>query len=122
MRRATIAGMLLLTGCYSIDDVRQQPAAWSASYPVAYEAMANCLGAQYANEYSVLPQFDREAGRATVILSNNAASAVLAEYQVNRTASGGSEVTWRHMGSGPKAIRPVDRTARERADRCGAAS
>ena len=111
----------LLTGCYSLDDVRSQPVVWTATYPAAFDSIANCLAGRYAGEYSVVPQLYQNERRANVILSNTSGGAVLAEFQVRQLGGSSSVVSWRHMGSPAGGNRSVDRDARANADRCGKA-
>lgn len=108
-----------LAGCSSVEDVRQQPVAWSASYAVPFDTMANCLATQWLGNYRVVPSVYARERRADVTI---AASSVIAEYQIEQTVGDTAEVKWRHMYSTPSALRPVDRLARERADRCAAAA
>lgn len=120
MKKTMLAAAALLAGCYSIEDVREQPVAWSWAYHVPYDTMANCLAAEWAQDYSVVPQIYNRERRAVVTLAYPAGNAVIAEYQVQQTDTE-TTVTWRHMGSRPGVMRLVDINARNRAHKCGAA-
>lgn len=116
---ATVAVSASLAGCYSLDDVRQGPVVWTATYETQFDLMANCLSGLYSGEYSVVPQFFQREQRANVVLSYPQGSAVLAEFEIRQTTGTTVEVSWRHMKSPPGGQRPVDRLSRERTDRCG---
>ncbi len=111
--RSLLLSAVLLAGCYSVDDVRKQPTKWTATYPVAFDHMANCLAAQMAGDYRVTPQIYQREQRAVLTLGST--HQVIAEFQI-RQSGNGSIVEWRDMPSVFDARSPA---ARERADRCG---
>lgn len=117
LRNLWLAAALAASGCYSIEEVRQQPVAWTATYPVPFDTMANCLAAQWIGNYRVAPAIYPRRADVTI-----AASSVIAEYQIVQISDVSSEVRWHHMHSTPGSLREVDRTARERADRCAVRS
>jgi hypothetical protein len=103
----------VLAGCHTVDDVRQQPVEWSATYAVAFDAMANCLAVQSARDFDVTPQLYQSQRRAIVTLGVKGSYSLLAEYQVRQVSDGETEVNWRTVSS--LASTPL---ARDRANRC----
>lgn len=115
---ATVAAAAVLTGCYSLDDIRQGPVVWTATFDGQFDAMANCLAGLYGREYSVVPQLYQREQRANLALAMPQGAAMIAEFQINQIAPATVEVSWRHIGSPAGGARPVDRLSRERAERC----
>jgi hypothetical protein len=102
-----------LAGCHSVDDVRSSPVQWTATYPVAFDVMANCLAGQTARDFDVTPQLYQSERRANVILGAKGTYSLVAEYQVRQTTASDSEVTWRTVSGLANST-----IAQNRANRC----
>lgn len=128
MRRALVLAMAALTtGCIASDtatlsmpnDFRNSPIQWTATYPGSYETLSNCIAAQYAGELRVAPQIYPTVQRSSILLSSG--SGADAEFQVKQLDATSSQVTWRRA-TGLFGSWLNDRTARQRADKCGGAA
>jgi hypothetical protein len=112
-----VAGCAIDTATLSMpNDFRNSPIQWTATYPGSYETLSNCIASQYAGELRVAPQVYPTVQRSSILLSSG--SGADAEFQVKQINAASSQVTWQRatglFGSGLS-----DRTARERADKCG---
>lgn len=125
MRRALVLAMAALTtGCIAGDtatmsmpnDFRNSPIQWTATYPGSYETLSNCIASQYAGELRVAPQLYPTVQRSSILLSSG--SGADAEFQVKQLDATSSQVTWRRA-TGLFGSWLNDRTARQRADKCG---
>ncbi len=128
MRRALVLAMATLTtGCIASDtatfsmpnDFRNSPIQWTATYPGSYETLSSCIASQYAGELRVAPQIYPTVQRSSILLSSG--SGADAEFQVKQLDATSSQVTWRRA-TGLFGSWLNDRTARERADKCGGAT
>ena len=108
-RYLCVASALLLGACQTVHEVGQRSAVWEATYPMPFEAMANCLAGQWARGWKVVPQIDQKEQRAVVMIG--VYSGVVAEYEVRQSSPTGSRVAWRQAYQ-----YPLD--SRELADRC----
>ena len=88
-----VASALLLGACQTVHELRQQPTGWEATYPVPFDTMANCLAAQWARDWSVVPQINQREQRAVVTVGLRSAN--IGEYDVRQSSPTGSSVTWR---------------------------
>ncbi len=125
MRRVLVLAMAALTtGCIAGDtatmsmpnDFRNSPIQWTATYPGSYETLSNCIASQYAGELRVAPQDYPTVQRSSILLSSG--SGADAEFQVKQLDATSSQVTWRRA-TGLFGSWLNDRTARQRADKCG---
>lgn len=124
MRRALVlATAVLATGCAGDtatlsmpNDFRSGPIQWTATYPGSYETLSNCIASQYAGELRVAPQVYPTVQRSSILLSSG--SGADAEFQVKQISATSSQVTWQRA-TGLFGSWLSDRTARERADKCG---
>jgi hypothetical protein len=125
MRRVLVLAMATLTtGCIAGDtatmsmpnDFRNSPIQWTATYPGSYETLSNCIASQYAGELRVAPQDYPTVQRSSILLSSG--SGADAEFQVKQLDATSSQVTWRRA-TGLFGSWLNDRTARQRADKCG---
>ncbi|WP_020696210.1 hypothetical protein [Reyranella massiliensis] len=98
------------------NDFRDSPIQWTATYPGSYETLSNCIAAQYAGELRVAPQIYPTVQRSSILLSSG--SGADAEFQVKQLDAASSQVTWRRA-TGLFGSWLNDRTARQRADKCG---
>lgn len=112
---------LALSACYNIDDVRQSPVVWTETYAVAFDTMANCLAVESGREYAVVPQLYQREQRANVTLTVPSGAAIIAEFQIKQISGTSSQVSWQRVGGTAGVYRPIDREARERADKCAKA-
>lgn len=114
--RFTVLGVLatsVLVGCNTVDDIRQAPIAWTATYAGNFDSMANCLAGQAARDFDVTPQIYQSEQRAMVTLGAKGTYSLVAEYQVRQIAPQQVEVTWRTVSGIASS-----QAARARADRC----
>lgn len=107
-----------LAGCHTLEDVRQGPVVWEATYNARFDAMANCLSGFYASEFSVVPQLYQGEQRANVVIVVPPSYSVLAEFQIRQIDPTRVEVSWRHAAARAGSTASPHRTARERAERC----
>ncbi|ODT19266.1 MAG: hypothetical protein ABS35_22025 [Kaistia sp. SCN 65-12] len=98
------------------NDFRNSPIQWTATYPGSYETLSNCIAAQYVGELRVAPQIYPTVQRSSILLSSG--SGADAEFQVKQLDATSSQVTWRRA-TGLFGSWLNDRTARQRADKCG---
>jgi hypothetical protein len=108
-----------LAACYSLDDVRQGPVVWTATYQAQFDTMTNCLAGLYSGEFSVVPQVYQREQRANVVLAFPQGGAVMGEFQLRQVDPSRTEVSWRFIGARAGSTVGVNRLSRERADRCG---
>jgi hypothetical protein len=104
-----LASALLLGACQTVHDVRYRSAVWETTYPMPFDAMATCLGAGWARDWTVVPQIHQSEQRATVIVGLH--SGVIGEYDVRQSSPAGTTVAWRQAYQYPLQSREV-------ADRC----
>lgn len=122
MVRTVLAALSIavLGGCMTADDVRQRPADFTATYPVHWETVANCLQARFIDGGVVTPQYnqrDKTAVLTVAIQGIVAPGPVVAEYRVRQVEGDKTSVELRERPSlfGSKTL------GREIADKCGAA-
>lgn len=127
MKRKLLAAMPLiaLAGCTTADELRAKPVAWTATYPVAFDAMANCIALRMVEDagmarFTVTPQLYQREQRALVTGSSDGWFVI--EYSVRQVSERDSEVSLRSAfvnsglsGSGLARSRAV-------ADRCATAA
>jgi len=91
-----MAASLLLAACAgpTVDELKAEPVRFTATAPVPYDTMANCLATRALDDYLVTPLFDPRRGTATVTLTHRAAMTLQGEYTVRR-ADDGSTVEYR---------------------------
>ena len=90
-----VAASLLLAACGpTVDELKAEPVRFTATAPVPYDTMANCLATRALDDYLVMPLFDPRSGTATVTLTHRAAMTLQGEYTVRR-AGDGSTVEYR---------------------------
>lgn len=118
LRYLWLAAVVTLGGCYSVDDLKERPLAWSASYSVPFDNMANCLAVRSADAYIATPQLYQREERAAVLLSMAGlyGPVIVGEYDIRTTSPSTIALSYRQRPSLIGDTKP----ARERADRCGA--
>jgi hypothetical protein len=104
-------------GCTTTDELRTRPFAWTATYPTAFDAMANCLAVHMAEYVNVTPQLYQREKRAVLTGSVKGGWSMIIEYDVRQISNADTEVRFRQRdpvfnSESNKA------TAREIADRC----
>lgn len=108
-----------IAACASVEDVRNRPVAWAATYNTRWEAMANCIQSKWIDIVVVTPQYDQRKRTAVLTLTAQgllAPGAVEAEYEIKQ--AGGedqSEVVFRRR----RSLLGTDADGRAIADRCG---
>lgn len=112
---APAALALALAGCASVDDIRQRPVVFSATYAAPYDRMANCVAAKSIYLFaSATPFVDTTARRAEVLQFASSGGNMIARYEFRDTGAGSTEVTYQLNGrtgrvaddsSAPKLLR-----------------
>ena len=112
-----IAALLALTACQSPGGLAQKAPAWTATYRVPYEAMANCLVERERSPLlTVTPSIYSSERRATVTVTTPTGSA-LGLYDIRQTSDRAVDVTYWSIYGGPGSGAGGD--ALEKANRCG---
>ena len=94
------------------------PVHWQASYPnVPYDKMIGCLEQTSADTHTVGPRAQEHTHTAMVPLYERGTIRLVGQYEVQQSGAG-SSVTWRDVKGGLADDSPLDRLARERADKC----
>lgn len=121
--RETIVGLgllCLLGGCQQAasgrlpgDSLRGQE-----RYPLAWEAMADCIARSYRPEYRVTAMHDRSINHAELYLQPTASGRYVAAIVVHAITPTESVVSWRRF---PTLVdsKIAERRARAIVDRCG---
>src|SRR5215468_11170802 len=94
-RLVMVLAALSVTACTTLDEVRQEPIRWKATYLVPFDTLANCLAARSAQYWSATPQIYPRQGIAYVTLVDKGAPSVVAEFVVRQQPDGSSLVEWR---------------------------
>jgi hypothetical protein len=113
----SVVALCTLTSCQSPGGLAQKAPAWSATYRVSYETMANCIVERERLPWTtVTPSIYPREGRATVAVTTPAGSA-LGTYEIRQISARDSEVTYRSIYGGPGSGAGGD--ALDKANRCG---
>lgn len=108
--------LLVLAGCYSVEDVRRSPVIWQATYSAQFDELATCIAEHSLGGATVTPLIRQKQKLATVTIS--ASYSVAHEYSIREVSDGTSEVTWRNAFNYSPSV-PAARESRGIADRCG---
>lgn len=95
--RLRIAGMavaLMLSGCWTPDDVKKAGVVWHGSVAARYDQLANCLSTQTTLYYKAALKFDKNAQRATVTFLIPVTGIPVEVYDVRQTSDNATDVTW----------------------------
>jgi hypothetical protein len=112
-----IAALSVLAACQSPGGLAQKAPAWTATYRVSYEAMANCLVERERSPLlTVTPSIYPSERRATVSVTTPTGSA-LGVYDIRQTSDRVVDVTYWSIYGGPGSGAGGD--ALEKANRCG---
>lgn len=113
----TITTLCALTGCQSPSGLAQKGPAWTATYHVPYETMANCLvERERLPLVKVTPSFYPRERRATVAVTTPTGSA-LGVYEIRQVSARDIDVTYSSIYGGPGSGAGGD--ALDKANRCG---
>jgi hypothetical protein len=120
MNRRTVFGIAALSAlaaCQSRGGLAQKAPAWTATYRVSYEAMANCLVEREQGPLvTVTPSIYPSQRRATVNVTAPTGSA-LGVYEIRQVSDRTVDVTYWSIYGGPGSGAGGD--ALEKANRCG---
>ncbi len=107
--------LLLSLGACSmqVDELRQEPVRFSATQPVPFDTMANCISAQAADHWPATMQINLRDQTANVTVPN------MADFQI-RAQGAGSVVDWRRRKLAAD-MGGLEATSRQIVDRCGKA-
>jgi len=112
----------LAAGCTTVDDVRDPPVLWRATYPVEFDALTDCLVRRMSQDYDVAPQIDprERRGILTVTTRTIGASDFVERFDfvVKQTSNANTEVSFRRVAAVFKNANLISK-ARAIADRCG---
>jgi hypothetical protein len=107
-----------LAGYVTVDDLRARPPAWTATYDVPWETMANCLRSGLIGGAFVTPQYDQRNRTAVLTLAMQgilAPGPIVGEFQIQQIGQEDrSEVQFRPRPS----MSDSDTHGHELADRC----
>lgn len=107
----------LMTACQSPGEFAQKAPAWTATYQVPYDTLANCLvGRERLPWVTVTPSIYPAERRATVTVTTPTGSA-LGMYDIRQISDRATDVTYRSIYGGPGSGAGGD--ALQKADGCG---
>jgi len=89
-----ITALLVLSGCWSPDDVKKTGVVWSGTYSARYDQLANCISAQTTPYYKAALQFDKNEQRATVTYLIPVTGIPVEVYDIRQTTNNATEITW----------------------------
>lgn len=110
-----VAACMALAACVSPEELRQRPAAWSALYPVAYDAMAHCVAIESSGfAKSVVPFVSAKEKRAEVMVLGGYGETI-AQFDLRDTGDGMTAVEYRNLYARGRlgADNPGDRILRQ---------
>jgi hypothetical protein len=112
-----LATLSALTACQSPAELSQKAPAWTATYQVPYDVMANCLVEREKLPWTkVTPAIDSRDHRATVTVTAATGSA-LGIYEIRQVSSRIIDVSYRSIYGGPGSTAGGD--ALDKANHCG---
>jgi len=119
---APLLFVLSLSACTSLDEVREQPVQWKASYLVPFDTLASCIAARLSQHWATTPQIYTRQGFAYVTLADKSAPSIVAEFFIRQQSDGSSLVEWRrrplladYAGLQSKSHEAADRCAESEA-------
>ena len=108
---------------YTAEEVREQPARWSNTYPRPWDEMANCIAANQATQspdMRVTPTLNPAERRAVVAATTGFQGYSSTVWQYDLYAvPGGTQVNWKRRPADADLI-GMEPKARQIADQCGA--
>lgn len=111
----------LAAGC-TVDDVRDPPVLWRATYPVEFNALTDCLVRGMSRDYDVAPQIDPRERRGIVTVSTRTIGTSdfveRFDFVVKQGADANTQVSFRRIAAPFKNANLISK-ARAIADRCG---
>jgi hypothetical protein len=114
---SSIAALCALTACQSPAGLAQNAPAWTATYQVPYDIMANCLVERERLPWvTVTPSIYPPERRATITVTAPTGSA-LGVYDIRQISERATDVGYRSIYGGPGSGAGGD--ALEKANRCG---
>jgi hypothetical protein len=114
---SSIAALCALTACQSPAGLAQKAPAWTATYQVPYDIMANCLVERERLPWvTVTPSIYPPERRATITVTAPTGSA-LGVYDIRQVSASATDVSYRSIYGGPGSGAGGD--ALEKANRCG---
>jgi hypothetical protein len=112
-----LATLSVLAACQSPAELSQKAPAWTATYRVPYDVMANCLVEREKLPWTkVTPAIDSRDRRATVTVTAATGSA-LGIYDIRQVSGQTIDVSYRSIYGGPGSTAGGD--ALDKANRCG---
>jgi hypothetical protein len=94
------------------------PVHWQATYAnTSFSTMADCLAAESAGNFTVVPHLRPHLHFARVTLYRPGTTNFVGEFEVQQAGTA-AIVTWRDVEGMPASDQPLDRQTRNRADGC----
>src|SRR5262249_37767606 len=106
-RLVGVAALLISSGCWTPDDVKQTGEVWSGTYSANYDQLARCLSAQTTPYYKAALQLNTDEPRARVTYAIPVTGIPVEVYDLRETANNTTQITWStrlergQRGSGP---------------------
>jgi hypothetical protein len=112
-----VVALVALAACQSPGGLAQKAPAWTATYQVPYDTMANCLVERERLPWvTVTPSIYSPERRATVTVTSPTGSA-LGVYDIRQVSARDTDVTYRSIYGGPGSGAGGD--ALDKANGCG---
>lgn len=112
----------LAAGCTTVDDVRDPPVLWRATYPVEFDPLTSCLVRRLSQDFDVAPQVESRERSAIIAVSTKttALSDVVERFDfvVKQTSSATTQVSFRRVAAVFKNANLISKV-RAIADSCG---
>ena len=114
---SSIAALCALTACQSPAGLAQNAPAWTATYQVPYDIMANCLVERERLPWVTVSPSTYPAERRAMVAVTAPTGSALGVYDIRQIADRDTEVAYRSIYGGPGSGAGGD--ALEKANRCG---
>jgi hypothetical protein len=89
-----MAVALILSGCWTPDDVKGTGVVWQGTVAARYDQLASCLSRQTTLYYKAAITFDRNGQRATVAFSIPVTGIPVEVYDLRQISDNATEVSW----------------------------
>lgn len=105
-----VAACAALAACASADDIRQRPVVWSATYPAAFDLMANCVAVEMTGfARAATPLVNARAKHAEVLVYGSPYGNMLGQFDLRETGDGVTVAEYRDFFA--RAPLPADNPA-----------
>jgi len=93
-RLVGVTAILVLSGCWTPDDVKQTGVVWSGTYAANYDQLARCLSAQTTLYYKAALQLNANEHRARVTYAIPVTGIPVEVYDLRQTADNTTQISW----------------------------